>query len=463
MRIRLRMVVLLAALMMATGNPCVLMARAEEKDMQIPDAEPLFRAWIEYSFEGYVVKSTFEFTSDMSRIQLMYSLDGEIWKTCDREGDWYRKSQICLYDSFEPLKSYLAGKVDSFYLKWRITEKNGRIYDTKPAFIDRGTPLPAPEELTFTATFVSSMRVFERNPYCYYGRYQLTVKADATKEEIEELLPDTLPLEVQIQKGKDYVANGIVDCPVVWRSIVLPPLTVGESVTIPNVAEALIVPAGTLVSTPVGVFQLEEPLGIAQDRIVTDEVRLVLNVVSDGKENGENVTEVFSGGAGGNEGNAGTDNRKDSTAEGQRPNLPRNPQVQQPDVSQNPENGQERQQADVSQNPGNMQEAQQSYLQQSTQNEPKEQQPELSLGIVSQLEEPVRPNTSANAGFGLNQQPMEDEVFVNRFEASAQLLAADTIADICISALTVRIKANLISGRMVSQIIGILNINFFIS
>ena len=435
MKIQSKLVPALAVLIIIISAIPAFTARAEEEDSPASGAAPMFSANIEYSFEGYIVKGRFtEFMPDVSHIQPLYSLDGEIWQTCGVEWDLQRlgteepdelaklQNQICLYDSFEPLKSYLAGRLDCFYLKLRLTRENGITYETQAAIIDRGAPQSIPEEITFSAAFDSSMSIFERNPFCYYGRYQLTVNADATSEDISALLPDTLPVEVQLQKGSNLIAKGIVDCPVTWKPLSLPRLTAGECVTIPDAAEELVVPAGTLLSTPIGIFQLEESLKIEQDMVITDEVRLVLNVIPEGEKPTEVQPGENSGGAGGNEGNAGADNKKDSTEEGQRQDLPRNsenkPEEQQSDLPQNVENTSE-----VPPHPG------------------------ASLSIESDYE---------------SRQSQQDMTPADRFEDSVRFLTAEAVADICTSVVVVRMRANNISVRITPQIISIINIIFLI-
>lgn len=453
---------------------------SEEPDIPLPDEAPMFCANIEYSWEGYVVKGTFtEFPDNLNHIHTLYSLDGDIWQECREEWDLQLlgtedpgdlsqlQTQICLYDSFEPLKSYLAGSLDRFYLKLRLTLKDGRTYESQTAVIDRGEPQPVPEGITLTASFAPSMRVLERNPFKYYGRYQITVSPTATPEDISAFLPNTIPIQVDLQQGIDFFAGDIIECPVTWKSLSLPPLIAGESVTIMDAAEEIVVPGGTLLRTPIGVFRLDEPLAVNQD-MFSDEVRLVLNVTAgDGNPTGvlccENtgleaafdlkptgataihayaysdqetgwveltdlrlLDEVNSqpstassgyalvlrndqepyrsylaaeaagntptpfiiglkieggvyngrqlvltwpdtyklppalpevGGAGGNENNAGSDNKGDSTEEGQRPNLPQRPEEKSSDSAQTPDDNQDSSSPDSTQAPEEKQDA----------------------------------------------------------------------------------------------------------
>lgn len=270
-------------------------AEAEEKCAVMSDPEalsPMFDAYIEYSPQGYVVMGTFtEFSPDISSIRPWYSLDGENWHLSGTEWDlnWNdedekarirRQTQICLYSNYEPLRSYLSGKRNRIYLKLCVAREDGSTFETQTAILERGAPQPLPEDFSASARFDSSILVSQMRPYTNYGRYQLTVSADAASEEIAALLPDTLPVEIQFQRDNNFVAGGVVDCPVTWKPLILPKLTAGDSVTILDAAEEIVVPEGTLVNTPIGIYQLNEELRIDQFS-ATDEVRLVLNVAAE--------------------------------------------------------------------------------------------------------------------------------------------------------------------------------------
>lgn len=269
-------------------------------DYPLPDEAPPFHVHTEFRM-GYTVIGTFtDFTSDITRIQTLYSLDGENWQTCG--GDWNLfnlgsdneyllaglQNQPCLLSNQEPLKSYIAGDIDLFYLKLRITKKNGLSCETQSDSIERGSLQPIPEGTERRACFSSAIAVQEYvpgSPYRYhkYGQYQITVSADTTAKDVSALLPDTLPVEIQLDHGADFIAIGVIDCPVTWNPLSLPSLSAGESITIPDAAEEIIVPKDTQVSTPIGVFLLDEPLSL--DTLPsTDEVRLVLNVSPESRE-----------------------------------------------------------------------------------------------------------------------------------------------------------------------------------
>lgn len=262
---------------------------------------PSFHACVEYSSQGYVAKGSFtDIPSDISSIRPLYSLDGETYQSCgvpwdlhwmditneeDMKGAQTRlHNQICLYSNQEPLKSYLDKKLDRFFLKLRLSLKDGTTYESQSSLIDRGSPQPIPEGLCPSATFAPSLAAYDRMPFCGYGKYQITVSADATAEEIASCLPDTLPVEIKLSKGLEHITQGVVDCPVAWKPLSLPMLTNGETVTIYDAAEEIVVPEGSLIDTPTGIYRLDEPLKLCDQYGLTDEVRLILNIISKDKE-----------------------------------------------------------------------------------------------------------------------------------------------------------------------------------
>lgn len=260
----------------------------EENGMTVPYEAPSFSARIEFFHgQGYQVRGTFtEFLPDTSLVQPLYSLDGAVWQvgrlTWDLghlddttpEGRNALQNQHCFLGNEEPLSSYLAGELDRFYLKLQITLRNGITYESRTAVIERGDPQPIQDGYTPDADFAGAIRIRQWWPPKHYGQFQITVSADATPEEIYSLLPETLPVEVDLYEKIDFVTGADVDCPVTWKSLSLPPLTPGESIVIEDAAEEILVPAGTLLNTPTGIFLLDEPLGFEHD-----EVKLILNVV----------------------------------------------------------------------------------------------------------------------------------------------------------------------------------------
>lgn len=354
----------LAALWIILNGFFVLHAKAEtipeDMDRMLP-----FSASVEFSPQGYVVVGTLaELPSDICSIQPLASTDGESWQVCPRNWNLLRwdsqdpevleklRTQPCLNDIDEPFRSYLAGELDRFYVKLRLTGEDGDVRETEAAVIERGEPQSLPEELTPVAALDRSMLIREWVPsYREYGVYQLTVGEDAVGEDAAAYLPESLPVWIELYRGIDFVGGGTIDCPVVWKPMTIPEPAAGESVILSDAAEEMVVPEGTLLNTPIGIYRLEEPLYIASSGQFphSDEIRLILDITAEQEDSGEpdpeepdsgepqttennvqpngdgSANRPDQGGAGGNEGNAGTDNRGDSTEGGQRSNLPEEP------------------------------------------------------------------------------------------------------------------------------------------
>ena len=256
-------------------------------------AEPMFEAYLEYSPQGWSVKGVLkDFADDIVLVQPMCSTDGETYRDCGVEWNlqWLGsedesnlaalQNQRCLYFSDEPLKSYIAKELKRFYIKLRIVREGGITYETQAAIIERGELQTVQEEFDVSAKFAPCVFVKEGRPpkLQHYGRYQITVSEDATTEEISALLPDTLPVQIQIEKGMEYLGDDIVECPVKWKPLYLPQLTAGERVKVLDAAEEIVVPAGIVLSTPTGIYKTNKPLNLNRFAS-TDEVRLILNVV----------------------------------------------------------------------------------------------------------------------------------------------------------------------------------------
>lgn len=261
-----------------------------QEGVPVPAEMPEFKACIEHDGQGYYVYGTFAVSaSDLAAIQLLYSLDGEAYTVCGldlklpaaKENEpKSMQNQFFLRPFAEPFKSYIDKAIDCFYLKLRFIRKDETAFESQTVSIDRGKPQPLPEEITSAATFASSMSVTEWWPWPArrYGRYQLTIRADAAPKDIAAYLPDTLPIKINLFKMNLFFADDTIDCPVTWKPVTLPRLTAGDSVTILDAAEEMIIPADTVLNTPMGIFVLDKPTRISQDNL---EVRLVLNVISE--------------------------------------------------------------------------------------------------------------------------------------------------------------------------------------
>lgn len=258
----------------------------------LPDELQAFEACLEYSTQGWMVKGTLKnLASDTIRIQPMCATDGENYYDCGQgldlnlldvgNGQFKLQNLRCLYDSEEPLKSYLAKKLDRFSIKLRIVRTGGISYETQAAVIDRGGLSDMPGEFHVAARFADSMLVREGRPpnIRYYGRYQITVSEDATAKEVTGFLPDTLPVEVHLLKGIEDIGSDIVECRVKWKPLGPLQLAAQKSMTVMDAAEALIIPAGTVLHTQTGIYRMNDPVEVGQDR-TSDDVQLVLNAVA---------------------------------------------------------------------------------------------------------------------------------------------------------------------------------------
>ncbi len=274
---------------------------SSEAHPELSDETPMFEAHLEYTPQGWIVSGTFkDFADDTILVQPMCSTDGESYVECGLEWDlrWLNsedendlkslQNQKCLFDKHEPLKSYLAKDLDHFTIKLRIVTEEGLTYETQEVVIQREGLQSVPDTYNIYANFGSKLLIREGRPpkFQYYGRYQITVSEEASSEEISALLPDTLPVEIQLFKGlTDYVGEDIVDCPVQWKPLNLPKLTAGQCITISDAAEELVVPAGTLLTTQSGIYQLDHSISMNQPDISkSGEVRIVLNVVAKDKQ-----------------------------------------------------------------------------------------------------------------------------------------------------------------------------------
>ena len=281
-----------------SGAEAFVQTVGEEEHAEASD----FQAKAEWSGQGWIVKGFFrDFTPDIILVQPMCSVDGKKYWDCgqtwdlqglsseDEDSQEKLQNQRCLYDSEEPFKSYLANDLDRFFMKLRIEREDGTVCETQAAVIERKEMSPGQAEIEVSARFAPCMLVREGRPpnIKYYGRYQITVRAEASTEELTALLPETLPVEVQVQRGADYIGSDIVNCSVKWKPFRLESLKPGESVTVPDAAEEIVVPEGTVLHTQTGTYRLAEPVGMNQFGIMTDEVSLVFNVVAkDGQPEG---------------------------------------------------------------------------------------------------------------------------------------------------------------------------------
>lgn len=264
----------------------------------IPETPPPFTAEIVYLAGGYQVNGHFEdFPPDVVRLRPMYSLDGLEYKAVNEldPNDWwldllgtedeeerYRlENQPCINYYEEPLADYVAGKLDRFYLLLEITTESG-VYRTDAAVIERGVTKPIPEGVCVKAAFPFTMRPLDEwgNPLDVpYGQYQITAREGSAAERVPPLLPDTLSLEVQLwtDNSTEMLTSGIVQVPVTWKTLPSTQLMAGQQIILSDAVDALVIPSGTEVATPLGNFLLSELVTFDGDD--KGQVHLVIDAV----------------------------------------------------------------------------------------------------------------------------------------------------------------------------------------
>ena len=268
----------------------------------LPENPPPFSAEILYSYGGYQVDGHFtDFPPDVVKIRPMYSLDGENYQEVNAlyPNDWWLdklgtedereldnlQNQMCVNYSEEPLASYVKKDLERFYVRLEITTESG-VYNTEAAVIERGLARPLPDDMYAGLTVPFTMRPLDEygNPEkVTYGQYQVTVSTDATTKQIYGLLPDELPVEVQLfdKTTGDMVTSGIILCEAEWKKFPSFNLAAGETVVLPDAVNALTVPYGAELTTPIGVYSLPRTLTFADSVGDTDgTVRLMLNAVA---------------------------------------------------------------------------------------------------------------------------------------------------------------------------------------
>lgn len=261
-----------------------------EQDIPLPEPPP-FSAEIVYE-NGYIVKGHFEeFPAGAERIRPMYSLDGENYQYVNAPNcnEWsleylgteepgkreVLENQMCLLYYDDPLVGYVLGRLNQFYIRLEITAAGGAYY-TQAAQFSRETTLQVSDDVMIKAVLPDTMRRGDDGTALSFGLFRVTARAGAVPEEVYGLLPETLPVEVQFLR-KDtgaLITSGIVQCRADWKT---PPpftLTAGQTLTIPDAAGRLSVPAGSEVVTPLGKYTLTEVLSPNND-----EIRLAIDAV----------------------------------------------------------------------------------------------------------------------------------------------------------------------------------------
>ena len=300
---------------------------------EIPETLPAFSAefkWEKYA--SYSVVGHFQgFTPNIARIRCAYSWAGVTYQYSDPTslsalwdlsymGDEtvreFLENQEVAERYAEPLVSFLDGDKNSFYLRLEITEEIGLVngdvqyaepYYSEPVFLSRNTePESLPEHLAPRAAFGFDLSVSETDgtdygddwypdddweelPTYTRGQYRVTVRENATAEEIIALLPDTVPVRVRLwdTQTQEKYTFGDVSCPVVWdedklrEQLADGSLKAGEMLVLEDMAQPVVVSAGTQVETALGTYILRDPLPF-KTRYDFGDITLVLHPVEEG-------------------------------------------------------------------------------------------------------------------------------------------------------------------------------------
>lgn len=155
-----------------------------------------------FSGNGATIKGYFPgFTSDMRDIQSYYSFDDLRYDPVEIDTFWscpnslpegsILSNTIASQDQ-SPLRDYLANEQDTFYIRLQYETDAGAAISQTARFSRPTQAVPMPEDLTLCVLYPHSMRAG------YKARYHLTVRESATAADCRALLPDTLPVELQL-------------------------------------------------------------------------------------------------------------------------------------------------------------------------------------------------------------------------------------------------------------------------
>lgn len=283
---------------------------SHNKTYPIPETPPPFSADIKLGWFSYSVLGHFsDFAPNVAKVCNTYSWGGLSYQYSDPDYPtmWemtylgnndpqaikrLENQEVAQYYE-EPLESFLAGDRDSFYLRLEITTEDNQVYYSEAVQIARQERQLVPEHLQPSARFGFDLAVKEmhnrpdtdedgEDEYIAYthGEYQLSVREDATSEEIMALLPETVPVRVLFwdKTTKEKYLFGDIACPVEWKDIPPLSLTPGEPLVLSDMAKPLVIPRGTDVVTALGTYTLRKPLTF-KSNYDSDTINLIINPV----------------------------------------------------------------------------------------------------------------------------------------------------------------------------------------
>lgn len=269
----------------------------------VPDEPPAFETELFSGTEGTVLLGKFTaFTPEIKSMQVFYSLDGTdyhpvLWREdlpdmpqfwdlsilAQHEGVNSLFRQTCFQPHMEPLASYLDKDkdVNQFFVRLSITTWAGETYDSQVSHVRRDvveTPLFSKAEVSWPGT------VLGRDDFPFFGKVCVTAREGMTAGELEALLPETLPITIELKKDSSPtpVDRGVLSYPVEWTLPKPLALTAGEKpVVFRNAATPPVIPPGQTVQLEKGTYTLPEG-GFFETSYMSDEVRLSVTVLPEG-------------------------------------------------------------------------------------------------------------------------------------------------------------------------------------
>ncbi|MEG1779260.1 MAG: hypothetical protein RR263_04100, partial [Oscillospiraceae bacterium] len=176
------------------------------------------------SFEGYSIKGTLkDISTDMVSIIPCYSFDGENYIP-EEYNKWEiytdMQTQQCFWESDIPLKEFLDKKENSIYFKLKITYEDNTVVWTQANSIVRDLTIkPLPDDYLVQAWYDSPIRIIKySSPPEICGQYNFTVSDTATTEDLMALLPEQIPIELQISQSSQSISSEVVEYTAKWQA-----------------------------------------------------------------------------------------------------------------------------------------------------------------------------------------------------------------------------------------------------
>ncbi|MEG2000767.1 MAG: hypothetical protein RR053_05185, partial [Evtepia sp.] len=174
-----------------------------------------FYVTLKYAATGPLLKGFFpDYTETMRDIQCYYSFNDQDFFPIDCYNVWEKDAPlgVTIAEAVDtPLTEYLNDAYDTIYLQLRYNTPNGAAVSQTAQITRPTTPEPLTEDLTLHVRYPLATTGIRP-----YHRYHITVKQNATTEEIRALLPDTLPVELQLLSKDELVAKVYIAYQAQW-------------------------------------------------------------------------------------------------------------------------------------------------------------------------------------------------------------------------------------------------------